>query len=69
MFGANRNGFDWKEMAKALRVTAAAPATFWREVRRSRSKKAETLSPATVIEGEREPDTQKLGKAEASAKP
>lgn len=69
MLGANRSGFDWKEIAKVLRVTAAAPSTFWRELRRSRSKKAETLSPATVIEVEREPDTRKLGKAEASAKP
>lgn len=56
MFGANRSGFDWKEIAEALRVTAAAPTTFWRELRRSRSKKLETLSPATVIEGEREPE-------------
>ena len=69
MLGANRSGFDWKEIAEVLRVTATAPTTFWRELRRSRSKKAETLSPATVIEGERKPDRQKLGKAEASAKP
>jgi hypothetical protein len=69
MFGANRGGFDWKEMAEVLRVTAAAPTTFWRELRRLTSKRVETLSPATVIEGEREPNTRKLGKAEASAKP
>ena len=69
MVGANRSGFDWKEIAEVLRVTAAAPAPFWRELRRARSKEVETRSRATVIEGECELDTRKVGKADASAKP
>jgi hypothetical protein len=69
MFGANRSGFDWKEIAEVLRLTAAAPATFWREIRHSRSKEIVRRRQATVIEGQREPDTGKLGKTEASAKP
>lgn len=30
MFGVERRGFDWKEIAEVFRTTAVAPATFWR---------------------------------------
>lgn len=68
MFGTHRSGFDWKEMAEVLRVTTAAPASFWRELRRRRSKEVQTHTRATTIDGERERDTRKVGKADASVK-
>ena len=68
MSGANRTGFDWKEITEALRVTTARPVSFWRELRGAGSKEVEPHSQATVIEGERERDSRKVGKADASAK-
>lgn len=68
MSGANRSRFDWKEITKALRVTTAAPASFWRELRGARSNEVKPRSPATVIKGERECDSGKVGKTDASAK-
>jgi hypothetical protein len=50
MFRANRSGFDWKEIAEVLRLTAAAPATFWREIRHSRSKEIVHRRLRTVSE-------------------
>jgi hypothetical protein len=51
MFGAHHRGFAWKEIAKALHMTrAVARATFWREIKRSRSKSVEAQPPAIVIQ-------------------
>ena len=66
MFGGNRRAFDWKDIAEVLRVTALARPTFWRELRRSKVKRIAKRPPATVVEGEREPGTRKLGKTETS---
>jgi hypothetical protein len=67
MFGAHRRGFDWKEIAEVLHMTrAVARATFWREIKRSRSKSIEGQPPATVIQNESDSDTMKLGKPRAS---
>ncbi len=44
MFGTDRRGFTWKEVAEVLHMTrAVARAAFWREIKRSRSKKGESL--------------------------
>jgi hypothetical protein len=67
MFGTYHRGFDWKEIAEVLHITrAVARATFWREINRSRSKSVEAQPPATVIQGESDSDTLKLGKPRAS---
>jgi len=67
MFGAHRRGFDWKEIANVLHVTRAmARATFWREIKRSRSKSVEAQPPATVIQDESDSDTPNLRKPRAS---
>jgi len=67
MFGAHRRGFDWKEIAEVLHITrAVARATFWREIKRSRSKSVEAQPPAIVIQGESDSDTLKPGKPRAS---
>ena len=67
MFGAHRRGFAWKEVAEVLHMTRAkARATFWREIKRSRSKKGESPPPAIVIQGETDSDTLKRGKPRAS---
>lgn len=42
MLGLRSSGFDWKEIAEVLQMTdTAARAAFWREIKRSRSKKRE----------------------------
>lgn len=65
MFGARRRGFDWKEVAKALHVTRAlANTTFWREIKRLNSKKAESQPPASLSDKERDPDTKKIANRE-----
>ena len=67
MFGAHHRGFAWKEIAKVLHVTrAVARATFWREIKRSRSKGVEAQPPATVIQDESDSDTLKPDKPGAS---
>ena len=67
MFGAHHRGFAWKEIAKVLHMTrAVARATFWREIKRSRSKSVKAQPPAIVIQDESDPDTRKLGKPTAS---
>lgn len=67
MFSAHRRGFAWKEVADELHIARAmARATFWREIKRSRSKKGESPPPATVIQGETDSDTPKRGKPRAS---
>jgi len=67
MFGAHHRGFDWKEIAKVLQMTrAVARATFWREIKRSRSKSVEAQPPATVIRDESDSDTLTLGKPRPS---
>jgi hypothetical protein len=67
MFGAHRRGFDWKEIAKVLHVTrAVARATFWREIKRSRSKSVKAQPNAMVIQDESDPDARKLGKPTGS---
>ena len=69
MFGADRRGFDWKDIAEVLRLTAVARAAFWREIKRSRSKKVEAQSRVIVIQEERGPETQKLVSPEHLVKP
>ena len=67
MFGTHRRGFDWKEIAEVLHITrVVSRATFWREIKRSRSKSVEAQPPAIVIQGESDSDTLKLGKPRAS---
>jgi hypothetical protein len=66
MLGARSRGFDWREIAKVLRITRdAASATFWREIKRPRSKGIEIQSPATGGQNETEPDTLKPGRPRA----
>ncbi len=63
MFGAHRRGFAWKEVVAVLHMTrAVARGTFWREIKRSRSKKGESPPPAIVIQGETDSDTLKRSK-------
>jgi hypothetical protein len=53
MFDARRRGFAWKEVAEVLHMTrGTAGATFWRGIKRSRSKKGASAPPAIVIQGE-----------------
>jgi hypothetical protein len=67
MYGEHRTGFDWNEVAKVLRMTrAAARLTFWREIKRSRSKSIEARAPAIDSRNETDSDTLKLGKARTS---
>ena len=67
MFGEDRRGFDWKEVAGVLRMTStAARITFWREIKRSRSKSIEAQAPATVNQNETNLDTLKPGKPRAA---
>jgi len=67
MFGTNRRGFDWKEIAEVLHLTrAVARATFWREINRSRSKSVEAQPPAIVPQDKRHSGNLKLGKPRAS---
>ena len=67
MLGARSRGFDWKEIAKVLRITrGAARATFWQEIKRSRSKAIEVQPPATARQNETNLDTLKPGKRRAS---
>ena len=67
MLGPHSRGFDWKEIAEALHITrAAARATFWREIKRSRSKSVKAQPPATVIHDENDSDQAKHGKPRAS---
>ena len=66
MFGARRRGFDWKEIAKVLHVTrAVARATFWREIKRSRSKSVEAQPPAIVIQDESDSDAREAWQAKS----
>ncbi len=67
MFGTHRRGFEWKEIAEVLHITrAVARATFWREIKRSRSKSVGAQPPAIVTQGESDSDTLKLGKPRTS---
>jgi hypothetical protein len=67
MLGTRSRGFDWREVAKVLRITRdAASTTFWREIKRRRSKGIEIQPPATVGQNETEPDILKPGKPRAS---
>ena len=67
MRGADRRGFDWKEVAKVLRMSrAASRPAFWREVKRSRSKSIEAQAPAIVIPDKSDSDTLTLRKPRAS---
>jgi len=67
MYGADRRGFEWKEVAKVLRMTrAAARLTLWREIRRSRTKSIEAQAPAIISRDETDLNTPRRGKARAS---
>jgi len=66
MFGAHRRRFEWKEIAEVLHMTrAVARATFWREIKRSRSK-SEAQPPAIVPQDKGHSGNLKLGKPRAS---
>jgi len=55
-----------KIFAEVLHITrAVARATFWREIKRSRSKSVEA-QPQAVILDESDSDTLKIGKPRAS---
>ena len=63
MLAARSRGFNWKEIAKVLRITRdAASATFWREIKRPRTKSVAAQPPATVIQDESDPNNLKPGK-------
>ena len=67
MLGAHSRGFDWKEIAEVLHITrAAARATFWREIKRSRSKTIEVQPPAPGRQNENDSDTLKPAKPRAA---
>jgi hypothetical protein len=67
MYGEDRRGFDWKEVAKVLRMTRAANRlTFWREIKRSRAKSIEAGAPAIDCRDETNSDSLKVAKARAS---
>jgi len=67
MSGGCRRGFDWKEVAEVLHMTrAAARATFWREIKRPRSKSVKAQPPAIVTRGDRDLYALKPGKPKAS---
>jgi len=67
MSDARRRGFAWKEVAEALHMTrAVARATFWREIKRSRSKKRESPPPAIDIQEESDSDILKYRKPRES---
>jgi|HubBroStandDraft_4_1064222.scaffolds.fasta_scaffold04541_7 hypothetical protein len=67
MLGARSRGFDWREVAKVLRITRdAASATFWREIKRPRSTGIDVQPPATGGQNETNLDTLKPGKPRAS---
>ena len=67
MFGTHRRGFDWKEIAEVLHITrAVSRATFWQEIKRSRSKSVDAQPPAIVIQDESRSDALKVGKPRAS---
>ena len=69
MLGARSRGFDWKEIAKVLRITrGAAGATFWREIKRSRSKTIEIQPPRICRQKEKDSDTLKPGRQQPLAK-
>lgn len=61
MLGAHRRGFDWKEIAEVLHMTRAVTrSTFWREIKRTKSKKVEAQSDGTASQRERDSDTPKI---------
>lgn len=67
MCGADRRGFDWKEVAKVLRMTrAASRLAFWREIKRSRSKSIRAQTHAIVIQENSDSDTLNLRKPRGS---
>jgi hypothetical protein len=67
MSDPRRRGFAWKEVAEVLHMTrAVAQASFWREIKRSRSKKRESTPPAIDIQGKSDSDTLKHRKPRAS---
>ena len=52
MSGADRRGFDWKEIASVLHTAGGSSRmTFWREVRRLRTKNVER-HPRTMFHKE-----------------
>jgi hypothetical protein len=67
MYGEDRREFDWKEVAKVLRMNRAVNRlTFWQEIKRSRSKIIEDQAPAIVIHDTSDSYTRKFGKSRAS---
>jgi len=67
MLGARNRGFDWREIAKVLRITrGAAGATFWREIKRPRSKGIDVQPSAIGGQNETDLDALKSGKPRAS---
>ena len=67
MLGARSRGFDWREIAKVLRISRdAAGAIFWQEIKRPRSKGIDVQPPAAGGQNETDLDTLKSGKPRAS---
>ena len=52
MFGRDRRGFDWKEIAEVLHLTKTpARAAFWSEIKRARFKDLNTNSKENSLSG------------------
>jgi hypothetical protein len=67
MPGGDRRAFDWKEVAKVLRMTrAAARISFSREVKRASSKSVEVQANAIVIQDKSHSDTLNFRKPRGS---
>ena len=53
MSGADRRGFDWKEIAEVLHISGvSARVTFWREVQRLRAKTVDNQPRAIIRQQE-----------------
>lgn len=62
MSDTDRRGFDWKEIAKALRVIRVVDgSTFWREIKKLGSKQKAT-SPAIATQEKRNRAIDQFGK-------
>jgi hypothetical protein len=63
MSGADRRGFDWKEIAEVLHFSGvSARVTFWREVQRLRAKPVDSQPRAIIHQQESDSVRVKLDK-------
>ena len=63
MSGADRRGFDWKEIAEVLYISGvSARVIFWREVQRLRDKTLDSQPRAMIHQQESDSVRVKLDK-------